>query len=88
GVLQYDVLAFRMKDEYGVTYTKKDLPHQYIKRLPDSVEPSSLKLAEETKRVQDIRGNNLLIFSGQWSMDFAREHNKGLELLDFDRDIF
>ena len=88
GVLQYDVLAFRMKDEYGVSYTKRDLPHQYIKRLDSSVDPSTLRLAEETKWVKDVKGNDLLIFSGQWSMDFAKERNPGLELLDFDKDAF
>ena len=48
----------------------------------------ALRLAEETKWVKDVKGNDLLIFSGQWSMDFAKERNPGLELLDFDKDAF
>ena len=38
--------------------------------------------------IKDVKGNDLLIFSGQWSMDFAKERNPGLELLDFDKDAF
>ena len=88
GVLQFDVLAFRMESEYGVSYIKRDLPHQFIRRLPENLtEPGRLKLAEETKWVEDVKHNQFLIFSGNWSIDYALEHNPGLKLGEFTRQM-
>lgn len=78
GVLQFDVLEFRMESEYGVRYLRHDLPHGIIKRLPDGVKPEALSLADSTLRVQDVRGRNLLIFNGEWSVRWAYEKNPGL----------
>ncbi len=84
GLLQYDVLQFRMSSEYGVAYHKMDLPHSLIRRIADpAVDPSKLKLASGTRWVQDVRGRNYLIFDGRWSIDWAYDNNKGLELLEF-----
>lgn len=37
------------------------------------------------KKVQDIRGRYLLLFSNEWSIRWALEHNEGLELSEFSR---
>jgi len=86
GLLQFDVLKFRMQSEYGVGYSKMDLPHEqirYIEKCP--VEFSKLRLSGDTRRVKDIRGNDLLIFPGTWAINFALENNEGLELSEFKR---
>ena len=87
GMLQYDVLQFRMESEYGVQYRKTDMPHEIIKRLPENVQVSSLKLADDTRWVRDVRGTEYLIFNGQWSVRWAMDKNPGLELLEFDQHI-
>ncbi|MBQ8341557.1 MAG: peptide chain release factor 3, partial [Clostridia bacterium] len=85
GVLQYDVLKFRMKSEYGVDYLHRDLSFQYIQRIAKcDVEPSRLNLASDTKWVQDVRGKDYLLFTGQWSIKWALDNNPSLELEDFD----
>ena len=45
-----------------------------------------LDLASDTKRIQDLKGNHLLLFTSYWSIDWALEHNKGLELREFGTD--
>jgi len=88
GLLQYDVLQFRMESEYGVKYLKTDMPHEIIKRLPEGeIDVKKLKLADDTRWVQDVKGNNFLIFNGQWSVRWALDKNPGLELLDFDQNM-
>ena len=85
GVLQYDVLKFRMKSEYGVEYLHRELPYQYIKRVADdSTVPSSLNLASDTRVVRDVQGHLYLLFTGQWSIKWATDNNPRLQLLDFD----
>ena len=82
GTLQLDVLESRMMSEYGVGYRRYDLPYQFIRRLPDGVDPASLKLYE-VKWVQDYRGRNYLLFPSAWHIAHTKEHNEGLTLLEY-----
>ncbi len=86
GVLQFEVLEYRLKDEYGVSIYRHDMPHQIIRRLKvgDDFEPSSLTLGSDTRLVQDFRGNYLLIFPGNWAVDWAKDKNPGLVMCEFD----
>ena len=85
GVLQYDVLKFRMESEYGVKYLQRDLPFQFIKRIAnEGIDVARLNLASDTRVVVDVQGRYHLLFTGQWSVKWAQDNNPGLELLDFD----
>ena len=86
GVLQFDVLQFRMESEYGVRYNKRDLPHQLIRYIDNAdLNPAELKLMQTTRWVQDVRGRNLLIFVGQYEIDWALDKNPGLMLSEFNQ---
>ena len=37
----------------------------------------------EVKKVKDMKGNPLLLFTNQWTINTVLEHNEGLELLEF-----
>ncbi|MBQ9777401.1 MAG: peptide chain release factor 3, partial [Clostridia bacterium] len=85
GMLQYDVLKFRMESEYGVKYLQRDLPFQYIQRIAnEDIDVTKLNLASDTRVVVDVQGKYYLLFTGQWSIKWALDNNKGLELVDFD----
>ncbi|MBE6595961.1 MAG: peptide chain release factor 3 [Ruminococcaceae bacterium] len=85
GVLQYDVLKFRMESEYGVKYLQRELPFQFIQRIAATdVEPNKLNLASDTRWVKDVREQDYLLFTGQWSLKWALDNNPGLKLVDFD----
>ena len=86
GQLQFDVLQFRMESEYGVRYNKRDLPHQLIRYIKNQdVNPADLKLMQTTRWVQDVRGRDLLIFVGQYEIDWALDKNPGLVLTEFNQ---
>ncbi len=87
GLLQYDVLKFRMKSEYGVEYLQRELPFQYIQHIvnPDELDLPRLNLTSDTKRVVDVRGEQFLLFTGNWSIKWAAENNPTLKMEDFDR---
>ncbi len=86
GMLQYEVLEHRMLTEYGVKYRKTDLPHTLIRWVENKdIDISRLKLSADTRWIQDFHGNNLLIFSGEWSIDWALSNNDGLILSEFDK---
>ena len=86
GVLQFEVLEYRLKSEYGCDLRRSNLAYQQIRWIknPD-LDPKALKLSHDTKWVQDFRGNNLLIFTSEWSIRWVLEDNPGLELAEFNR---
>ena len=57
---------------------------EYIRWIVnEDLDPKTLDLASDTKRIQDLKGNHLLLFTSYWSIDWALDHNKGLELREF-----
>ena len=86
GTLQFDVLEYRLKNEYGVDIRMEGLPYQYIRWIVgEDVDVKALDLSSDTKRVQDMRGRPLLLFTNSWNIQWALDHNKGLRLEDFSR---
>lgn len=84
GVLQFDVLKYRLENEYNVDIIMEGLPYEYIRWIVnEDIDPKELDLASDTKRIQDLKGNHLLLFTSYWSINWALEHNKGLELREF-----
>lgn len=87
GVLQFEVLEYRLKNEYNVDVNRNDLSYQYIRWIKNhDIDIKSLNITSDTKWVQDFKGNNLLIFTSVWNINWALERNKGLILEDFSKD--
>jgi peptide chain release factor 3 len=87
GVLQLEVLEYRLKTEYGVEIRRRDLPFSEIRWLADqNLDPRDLNLTSDTKWVQDFKGSNLLLFTADWCVRWALQKNEGLELREFNRE--
>ncbi len=87
GVLQFEVLEYRLKNEYKVDIIRRDLPFRFIRWIRnEGIDVSSLNLTSDTKWVQDFKGNNLLIFTSEWNITWATDKNEGLILEDFNKD--
>ncbi len=83
GVLQFEVLEYRMKNEYNVDIKVERLPYRAIRWIEEwNSDVETLVLTSDTKKVKDLRDRNLLIFQNEWSISWALEHNKGLVLSD------
>mgnify|MGYP000864362933 CR=1 FL=1 len=81
GILQFEVLEYRMKNEYNVDIKVDILPYRAIRWIETSeTKVEDLILTSDTKKVKDLKGRDLLIFQSEWSISWALEHNKGLEL--------
>ncbi len=84
GVLQFEVLEYRLKNEYGVDMRRSPLAFEHIRFIDnEDLDPSTLKLTSDTRWVQDFRGKNMLLFTGAWSIAWALDHNEGLKLSEF-----
>ena len=84
GVLQFEVLEYRLKTEYGVDIRRRSLPYEEIRWIDgDHINITDLNLTSDTRQVQDFRGNNLLLFTSAWCVDWALQKNPGLKLRTF-----
>lgn len=87
GVLQFDVLKFRLESEYGVEVRLEPLPFEHIRWIEnDDIDVASLSVTSDTKKVKDMRDNPLLLFVHAWSIQTVLDRNKGLELSEFGRE--
>ncbi len=93
GVLQFEVLEYRLKNEYNVDIIREDLSYEYIRWITDEKrleggldELRKLVLTSDTKLIQDVRGNYLLIFTSEWNIKWALDKNEGLTLAEFNRE--
>ena len=87
GVLQFEVLEHRLKNEYNVDVRRSPLPYQFIRWVKNKdIEIKKLNLTSDTKWVQDMKDNNLLIFTSEWNIRWALEKNEGLELEEFSKE--
>ena len=84
GVLQFDVLKYRLENEYGCDIRLEPLPYNYIRWVKDpATDLTKLKRISDCKKVKDMHGNPLLLFANEWSIRIILEHNEGLELEEF-----
>lgn len=92
GVLQFEVLEYRLKNEYNVDIIREDLSYEYIRWITSEKHLSGgldelrkLVITSDTKLIQDVRGNYLLIFTSEWNIKWALDKNPGLELAEFNK---
>ena len=81
GTLQFDVFQYRMKNEYGVDLRMESLPYEEIRKIdayPGDL--ADLNLGSDAELLEDYHGNNLLVFSSYWAIDFTCRRNPGLEV--------
>ncbi len=84
GVLQFEVLTYRLKNEYNVDIRMTNLPYQYIRWIEnEDINVKTLNLTSDTRRIQDFQDRKLLLFTNSWNITWATEHNPELQLTEF-----
>ncbi len=83
GVLQFEVLEYRLQHEYGVDIKMDRLSYRYVRWIENTeIDMDRLNLTSDTKKVKDFKERNLLIFQNDWGISWALDKNKGLILSD------
>lgn len=86
GVLQFEVLKYRIENEYNCEIRMDKLPYEHIRWIENKdFDMSSLKGISDLKKVKDMKGNPLLLFSNVWSIKTLLDRNEGLLLAEFGR---
>ncbi len=86
GVLQFDVLKFRLENEYNVEIRLEELPYEHIRWIEnDDIDVAKITGTSDMKRIKDMKGNPLLLFINSWSVGMTLDRNEGLILSEFGR---
>ena len=87
GVLQFDVLKYRLENEYNVEIRLENLPYEHIRWSANKEEIDVEKLTgtSDMKKVKDMKGNPLLLFVNSWSVGMTLDRNENLQLEEFSK---
>ncbi len=87
GVLQFEVLKYRLENEYNVDIRLEPLAYEHIRWIEnkDEVDINKLIGTSDMKKVTDLKDNPLLLFINPWSVNMVLERNEGLKLSEFGR---
>ena len=85
GVLQFDVLKYRLENEYNVEIRMDNLPYEHIRWIenPEEIDVNRIVGTSDMKKIKDLKGNPLLVFANSWSVNMVLERNEGLKLSEF-----
>jgi peptide chain release factor 3 len=81
GRLQFDVLQYRLKDEYGVETNLTALPYECSAWLVG--DPATFKKPYSAVIARDLRERPVVLFTSPWDKRSAAEKNPSHQLLDF-----
>ena len=86
GVLQFEVLKYRLENEYNVEIRLENLPYEHIRWIEnEDFDLNKLVGTSDMKKVKDMKGNPLLIWVNSWSIGMTLDRNPGLKLAEFGR---
>jgi len=84
GTLQFEVLEYRLKNEYNVDIVMNMQPYEVARWLTfedeREVTPESLKGADRGMFVYDRHGSPVLLVNNEWALGWIRDNNPQLEL--------
>jgi len=86
GVLQFDVLKYRLENEYNVEIRLEPLPYEHIRWIESKdIDVNRIIGTSDMKKIKDLKDNPLLIFVNEWSINMVLDKNPGLVLSEFGR---
>ena len=84
GVLQFEVMEYRLKTEYGVDIIRTPLSYRLARWLKSDAEVDfdyhDLTLTSTSMLVLDRDDEPVVLFESEWAIDWAIDHNKDLKL--------
>ncbi len=84
GVLQFEVLKYRLENEYNVEIRLENLPYEHIRWIENTdIDLDKLSGTSDMKKVKDLKDRPLLLFVNEWSIGMVLDRNDGLKLSEF-----
>ena len=69
GVLQFDVLKYRLQNEYNVEIRLENLPYEYIRWIEnEEIDMDRLSGTSDMKKIMDLKGRPIILLAQEWSI--------------------
>ncbi len=81
GRLQFEVMQYRLRDEYGVETVLTPMPYQCSAWIIGDIK--TFKNSSTSILVQDRQGRPMALFESQWDKQYNMRQNPDHELVDF-----
>ncbi|HLD98649.1 MAG TPA: peptide chain release factor 3 [Bdellovibrionota bacterium] len=82
GALQFEVLQFRLKSEYGVDAKIEKLPYIHARWVEGTgLDPDYFERREDSRCLEDRDGLPVILFKSDWGLRWAEENYKTLRFL-------
>nr|MBX2861144.1 peptide chain release factor 3 [Vampirovibrio sp.] len=81
GQLQFEVIQHRLKSEYTVDTVLDPLPEYTHARWLKEQDLEGLEWITNARRAEDDTGRPMVMFRGEWSMNYMMEKNPDVEFL-------
>ncbi|MGL4798923.1 MAG: peptide chain release factor 3 [Cellulosilyticaceae bacterium] len=83
GVLQFEVLEYRLNNEYGVEIKKQGLPYRFIRWIDmENFDHSNFKLPSDVLLAETEEGTPVVLCQYEWSIKKIEEYNPGCKLTE------
>jgi peptide chain release factor 3 len=83
GVLQFEVLEYRLKNEYGVDVIREQMPFRHIRWIDEtSYDVQKLSLPTDAMLVESSKEKPVILYQREWSLGHIRDRNEGIVLSD------
>ncbi len=81
GILQFEVLEYRLKNEYGVDITNQRLPYRHIRWIdPEGFDASTFSAPMDSLLVYTSEDEPVFLFQNEWAIQHVKDRNKTLKL--------
>lgn len=81
GRLQFDVLQYRLKSEYGVTANLTPMPYTCSAWVKG--DPETFKMPSSALMARDRLDRPMVLFSSEWEKNYAAQQNPDHELVNY-----
>ena len=84
GSLQFDVLQYRLENEYGATSRLEQVPWKIIRWVrPEDAEKEAMRqenLPIGSRLAQDAAGRTVVLFTTEWELNYFSDRHKDIQL--------
>ena len=83
GLLQFDVLKYRLESEYGVSVQLERIPFEVARWVEgNGLDPKAIDRDPSTLWCEDREGNPVILFKSRWALNWLAERNPNVEFRD------
>jgi peptide chain release factor 3 len=82
GALQFEVLEYRLKNEYNVEISIRKLPYNLARWIVTDQFDKEMLAYTDTLLLEDQYQRPVVLFKNEWSLSRMEEKNKGVKFLD------